>query len=390
MSFTDRWIDAKGCAKCGTCLSQCPIYNEKYKESSSARGKLSLIEAAVSGDIEYSKRYQEIISECLLCGNCREGCPNGIMVDEIILAARGKFVEKKGLSLPKRAMSKILSDYNYLIPMLLRFGSLVKDKLPMNRFLPSLEKRAFLNKSPEVIKGKRLKVGFFLGCVYNYILQSVASSTINVLKNNKVTIITPKDQICCGLPLLTIGDINGAKSLILKNIDVFSRFDVDYIVVSCASCLFAIKRYYNKIFEDEREDIIDKVNLFVNKTIDISIFLVNILNYKPLNKNNEIVTYHDPCHHCKGLKIKDEPRVLLEPYKFIEMRESNGCCGFGGFFSVKHYDLSLKMGSKKIESILDTGANIVVTPCSGCMLHLMDGINKRDSNIKILHPIELI
>jgi glycolate oxidase iron-sulfur subunit len=332
----------------------------------------------------------DIISECLLCGSCREECPNGVMTDEIILAGRAKFMENKGLSLPKRALSKILSDYPYLIPLLLKFGSLIKDRLSINRFIPLLDKEPFLNRNPKIIKGRELKVGFFVGCVYNYILQNVAFSTINVLKNNEITIITPRDQVCCGLPLLTLGDINGVKRLILKNIEAFSQFDIDYIVVSCASCLFTIKKYYNIIFEDEKEEIKNKVNSFVSKAIDISIFLVNILDYRPLNRMSGIVTYHDPCHHYKGLKIINEPRILLEPYKFIEMKESNGCCGFGGIFNIKHYDLSSKIGNKKIENILDTGANIVATPCSGCILHLMNGINKRNLNIKILHPIELL
>jgi glycolate oxidase iron-sulfur subunit len=60
----------------------------------------------------------------------------------------------------------------------------------------------------------------------------------------------------------------------------------------------------------------------------------------------------------------------------VEMRDANRCCGQGGSFNIANYDLSLKIVGKKTRAIEETGADIVTTSCSGCLLQLMDGIHQ--------------
>jgi len=44
------------------------------------------------------------------------------------------------------------------------------------------------------------------------------------------------------------------------------------------------------------------------------------------------------------------------------------CCGSAGSFSLTHYDLSMKVLGRKVDSILATGAGMVVTGCPACRL----------------------
>jgi Fe-S oxidoreductase len=43
-----------------------------------------------------------------------------------------------------------------------------------------------------------------------------------------------------------------------------------------------------------------------------------------------------------------------------------------------------------MDDIKNTGAEIVVTNCSGCILQLKDGIHQKDMKIKVLHLVEAI
>ena len=80
--------EAARCAKCGTCLLNCPLYPETFLEQNSSRGKLALIESFAGGDISASKRLGQILSQCLICNTCGEGCPNQVKTEKIFLTAR--------------------------------------------------------------------------------------------------------------------------------------------------------------------------------------------------------------------------------------------------------------------------------------------------------------
>jgi glycolate oxidase iron-sulfur subunit len=105
------------------------------------------------------------------------------------------------------------------------------------------------------------------------------------------------------------------------------------------------------------------------------------------------VTYHSPCHLNRELGIKKEPREILKAIPGVELVEMGNpcrCCGSGGSFNLSHYDLSLKILDRKMEDIKSTGADIVVTNCSGCMLQLKDGAYQKGMKVEVLHLVEAI
>jgi len=85
------------CAKCGTCRTVCTLYPERKSEISVARGKVTLVEAAVSGLGGNAEAMQEALSDCLLCGRCERGCPNQVLVEEIIMKGRAALAEELGI-----------------------------------------------------------------------------------------------------------------------------------------------------------------------------------------------------------------------------------------------------------------------------------------------------
>jgi len=76
--------------RCGFCL---PSYfsRKHYKsEAYSPRGRLSLLNGLVDGDLTLDKRnsINDILHACTLCGVCLSECPAGVPTYEIFEKAR--------------------------------------------------------------------------------------------------------------------------------------------------------------------------------------------------------------------------------------------------------------------------------------------------------------
>jgi len=106
------------------------------------------------------------------------------------------------------------------------------------------------------------------------------------------------------------------------------------------------------------------------------------------------VTYHDPCHLVRGMKVKEQPRQIIRSIPgvdFIEMNKPDTCCGSGGSFSLYHYELSTKINNYKVEDINRTGAEVMVTGCSACRMHIEDGLNRQAEHpVKVMHTAQLL
>ncbi|NLE38716.1 MAG: (Fe-S)-binding protein, partial [Pirellulaceae bacterium] len=68
------------------------------------------------------------------------------------------------------------------------------------------------------------------------------------------------------------------------------------------------------------------------------------------------------------------------------------CCGFGGTFSVKMPGTSLAMGQTKVENVLASGADVLVSPDSSCLMHIggMMSRNEAARRIQVKHIAEIL
>ncbi len=124
-SVKDKIADTT-CAKCGKCLSVCPVYNVEPREQFSPRGKVALLEVASDANLLKSKDLEEILGYCLLCGSCAADCPNGVPGDELVWRGRAAVSDIRGLSLSKKAASKYLLQNKWLLPAFMKSGSLLQ------------------------------------------------------------------------------------------------------------------------------------------------------------------------------------------------------------------------------------------------------------------------
>jgi len=394
--FDDKVLkELDKCAACGTCHSVCPVYNLSKDDSLSARGRIHLLKAIVEGRLESREVSKNIFNRCLLCYACETVCPSGVKTSEIWIEAREYFARLLGSGIKGKAIRK-LSDWDSL-KKAAKIGKglqrLAPDKIiGRDRFSPEMTDEFVLDLLPERVApagNRKLKVGYFVGCVSNFFLGEIALAAINVLSYLGCEVIIPKQQVCCGAPAFNNGEFEAAKRLARKNIEVFLDADLDCITSADATCGGSFCHEYNQLLHGEKG-----LEEFSLKYREIH-GLISELGFEDglLARKDSRVTYHDSCHlrHTQG--VREVPRSIIQSLpgvSYIEMRGAELCCGFGGSFSLFHAADSTSISSDKLTFAEESGADEIAAGSPGCILRLKDQAAKSGTKLRVKHTVELI
>jgi glycolate oxidase iron-sulfur subunit len=411
--------DLSQCMKCGFCTFWCPVYQEERIEASVARGKNMMIRGLLAGELDYTREYADRLNKCTLCMTCTANCPAKANIPNVIVAARADAVKARGLNFPYNIVYRWLLPRRRLFGWVVRFASwfqgvfmpktegtirhlsMFLSALGKGRNIPQIAPKFLrqmvpvVNMPPAGVK-TRMRVGYFSGCMTDFVLPELGKHIIDFLTRNGVEVVVPREQGCCGAPVfLGAGDFETGRKMADANVKAFEG--LDYVISDCATCTSALKDYAKFLADTpQRKKAYQK---FAKKVKDISEFLVDVLElpssaYKPsaAAKGNK-VTWHDPCHLSRHLGITSQPRQVIKSIsgvEYVEMPNADRCCGMAGAFSMHYYDLSKEIGDKKAASIKSTGADIVVSSCPGCEIQLIDSLLRNKVPVKVMHIMELL
>src|SRR5262245_30398476 len=235
-----------------------------------------------------------------------------------------------------------------------------------------------------------MKVSLFIPCLTDQFFPQVGINLYKILKKAGTEVDYPEDQTCCGQPAFNSGYHEEAIELAQRFLQVFRN--AEHIVAPSGSCTSMVKIFYAEILEDPGlKEILHNV---ASKTYEFSDFLVNVLGVKDLGAHfPHKVTYHDACHLLRELKVKDAPRDLIRHVRgieFVEMEQSDSCCGFGGTFSVKYPEISTAMAEDKATTIAQSRAEYIVANDSSCLMQIAGYLSRRGIPIKPLHLADLL
>jgi len=422
------------CVHCGKCLPVCPSYNIDFNEFLSPRGRVRIVLTDYTDSLLLRPgKIMESMSTCLLCGRCEKVCPNDVNITELVANEKIKLEEfgRKRFSSDKLALNILKNKRKVLLKSALKIANIPFFKKLSGRNSPLPEGKSFIGKrdlifnadtsleksqsSPlkngQVIMqsadedGKNIfKAGYFSGCVFNGIYPQISIDTVTSLTKNGVEVFVPKMQGCCGLPFISSGDLKSFKELAVNNALAFKGKKLDYIVTSCASCSYSINKLYPKYFNENEENYTEILD-FSKKLISIWAFFNELKKHGieikkgKLDKETEAV-FHIPCHLSNMPDFKPvtayekligEPGLIADKIAGLKLKplKYNYCCGNGGMFNVRHYDLSKKITKRKFEEIKEAAPQEILTSCSGCIFSLKDqsGIVKHNEVIPVNHLI---
>ncbi len=140
--------------------------------------------------------------------------------------------------------------------------------------------------------------------------------------------------------------------------------------------------------------LIEAVDQLTPRVYELSEFLVKRLDVTDVGAYfPHRVTYHPTCHSLRVLHVGDAPLRLLRAVKgidLVELPDARECCGFGGTFAVKNADTSLAMLSDKMRCVLDTGAEVLCSADTSCLLHIGGGLHRQRAGVTTVHLAEIL
>ena len=392
------WISE--CVHCGLCLPSCPTHALLGTEMDSPRGRIYLIRAMAEQRIDPTPTVLRHLDRCLDCRACETACPSGVRYGAIIEGARAALEPhrtrgKMARLLRSVAMDRVLPHRRVL--GLMRLGLFVLHASGLSRgrwrravpvrwrrllaFAPRPRGASYLSRMPAVLpaEGKaRGEVGLFLGCVMDQLQGDVHRATARVLSRSGFTVKTPADQGCCGALHAHNGDLAAAEGLRKANDYAFSWLET--VVVNSAGCGAHLSR------PEGRPRFVD-LSLFLHETEGLSF----TGSSPPARKVRAV--FDEPCHLLHAQKIAEAPRALLRRVprlELLELVESDWCCGAAGIYNLTQPELSDRLLARKLDHIVKSGAEMIITANPGCAFQLEAGLRARGLKLPVLHLAEVL
>ena len=234
-------------------------------------------------------------------------------------------------------------------------------------------------------------VTLFIQCLVDGIYPEVGEAVVSIFRKLGIGLRCPSRQTCCGQPAFNSGYHGEARVAAKRFIDIFESADA--IVCPSGSCVTMVRHHYPQLFKDDAAWL-QRAQQVAAKTFELTEYLVDILGVDDLGAHFDgVVTYHDSCHLLRNLRIKAQPRKLLSKVSgldFVEMNDSDRCCGFGGSFSFKYADISAAMAQDKVNNIVASGAGTVVGCDMGCLMNIQGLVSRKGADIRVMHIAQLL
>ena len=232
------------------------------------------------------------------------------------------------------------------------------------------------------------KVQIFIPCFVDQLFPQTAVNMLKFLKTAGYEVEYNANQTCCGQPAYNAGHWKEASEITLKCFEDLSYYDHP-VVIPSASCTGYLKNYSTGLLKTK-----DAKMEILNKAYEFSDFVSqNLGNFEIRSKLFAKAVILESCASTRECKINDGLRKILkkvEGLEIVEMEDADQCCGFGGTFSVKFEPISVAMAEKKINAILKTDAEYIISVDLSCLMHLNAYIKNKNLDLKVIHLADLL
>ncbi len=316
---------ARFCYECGRCTGICPV--ARYDRSFSPR---SILVRAVRGEGE--KLVADVnVWSCLTCKLCDTRCPAAIDYGLLTKTVR---------SYARREGAEGMCTHGGAVQSLMRI--MTSEKLSQDRL-------GWVDGSLKTKrKGDTL---FFVGCTpyFDVLFSETGAATLEGSKGaiklmnaaGVAPVLLPNER-CCGHDLLWNGEVDNFRRLAQQNLAMIEASGAKRVIVACPEGYVTLKVDYPDVkFKDG----------------------------DPL-----AVTFQDPCRLGRHSGIYDAPRKVLEALPGVSLREMPRsreraiCCGVGGWMNCTSFSKMIQEG--RLREARATGADVLVTACPKCEVHL--------------------
>jgi Fe-S oxidoreductase len=407
--------DMSRCIKCKGCtwvdhtympgarfMTRCPSATMYEFDAYGAYGKMRIGHAMAEGVLGWNEKALEIVYACTLCGACDAGCKRNLDLEiELTLEAlRVKAVKDGAGPMPehKKVADYIIKKHNC-------FGAPHKDRMA---WMPG-----------GISPSKKADVVYFAGCNASYVNKEIAQSTVRIFKAAGTDFMMLPDEHCCGNILFSVGMVDEAKAIAVRNVEEMKKSGAKTIITSCAEGYRMWKVDYPKLLNISTEQLGFKV-LHLVEYADEMIKSGRLRMKRPFESR---VTYHDACSlsrlsepwtpwkgkrgwmGCVEPRLKrrratngiySQPRDILKAIpgmKLVEMkriRENAYCCGAGRGTREAFPEFARFSANHRLEEIREVGAETLVTACPMCKSNFSKTVKENGDDVQVMDISEVI
>ncbi len=360
------------CNKCGFCLPSCPTYLVKKSEAYSPRGRNAITRFAIENSLELNADTEKAIFTCLGCGACAAVCLSSVQTKDLIFQNRECQVDRGFYpKVAKRLVETLVESRNIS-------DDDQEDRGEWQELIKDLPEDAFEKEDADIL--------FFVGCVASFfpMVQKIPANMAKILQMAGVDFtILGGDEWCCGFPLVGAGMPDKLEELKNHNLRKVADVGAKKIVFTCPSCLHTWKHLYDTDVE----------------LMHASQLIAELIKSGTLKLKNDIdvtATYHDPCDLGRNTGVYEEPREVIQAIpglRFVELpmnRKFSVCCGGGGNVEMTDPNLSAEVAQMKLDSIRDTGAEMVITGCQQCVRTMATRARRQKIDLEVKDLTELV
>ena len=332
----------------------CPSYQATRDERHSTRGRARVLQEMVSGDLLEprwdSPEVHEALDLCLSCKACGTECPTGTdmstyKAEVLHQTYKGRLRPMKHYSLgflpqlarlvtPVAPVLNKVSGLPGLTTMAKKMAGIdVRRSIP--QFASTTFRKWWTTTAEAAPKSRaNAEVVLFADSWSNHFAPRILAAAVAVLEQAGVHVRVVDQTVCCGLPLISTGQLDAAKANLSETITALDATgDVPIIGVE-PSCLATLKDDSLKLVADEASNrVADRVQTLAQYLLSIGAELPDLSGVEAL------VQPH--CHQSAIFGNAADKELLARAGANTEFL--GGCCGLAGNFGVEdgHYETSV-------------------------------------------------
>ena len=238
-----------------------------------------------------------------------------------------------------------------------------------------------------------MRVALFITCFNDLLYPGVGRAVVQILERLGHQVNFPNGQTCCGQIHFNTGYRDECVPLVRRFADAFAGFDA--VVTPSASCAAMVRHHHSVVETDAGDDgLATAVARVAPRVYELTEFLIDVAGVEDVGASfPHTVTLHPTCHSLRLLRIGDRPQRLLRAVSgltLVDLPGADECCGFGGTFAVKNADTSVAMGTDKVAAIRATGAEVLTSADTSCLMHIGGLLSRAGSPIRVMHLAEIL
>jgi len=231
----------------------------------------------------------------------------------------------------------------------------------------------------------------FVPCLVKDCQPETAHAVVEVLEHFGVEARHPAGQTCCGQLAYKAGDVENARKLAARYLDIFSA--PGPVVCPSGSCVKMV-RAYPELFSPGTPEHAQAVDLAA-RTFEFCEFVAALPGAEALDARLAVrACYHGSCQMpgAPGGQA-DAPRRLLSAIRgltLLEAERADRCCGFGGLFSLQFTAVSEALVEDKCREILAQEPEILVSAEPSCLMNISGHLTRLGRPLPALHVAQVL